>query len=121
MERDRAPLECVRMAPVLADVHYAALVKQSPHPQTRRLFLDSLPSRANLLALVQASDFAALPGVYPPIKNADKLQIVMMEPAEETTRISGSEKARKDLLPVTLTPIRGFRGFGARCGKEVSK
>jgi len=77
--REGAPLDYVRLDPVLADVQYAAVQRAAPHPNAGRLFLDTLVSRASLLALAQAGDFVALPGVYPPIKDVEKLRIRIME------------------------------------------
>lgn len=77
--KEGAPLDYVRLDPVLADVQYAAINRLSPHPNAGRLFLDTLASRAALLSLAQAGDFVALPGVYPPIKDVEKLRIVLME------------------------------------------
>jgi len=91
--REGAPLDYVRLDPVLADVQYAAVQRAAPHPNAGRLFLDTLVSRASLLALAQAGDFVALPGVYPPIKDAEKLRLRIMEGLGE----EGLRRAREEL------------------------
>jgi len=56
--------------------------------------VDTLTSRAGLLALAQAGEFVLLPGVYPPIKDGDRLRVVVMEePSEEEFQRARAEFA----------------------------
>ncbi len=74
----------MRLNPVLALPSHVALGARAPHPAAGKLFIDTLTSRAGLLALGQAGEFVLVPGVYPPIKDADRLRVVLMEePTEE--------------------------------------
>ncbi|HEU5299047.1 MAG TPA: substrate-binding domain-containing protein, partial [bacterium] len=81
--KDGAPLDYARISPVLAEAHHVAIGAKAPHPNAARLFVDVFTSRLGLLALAQAGEFVLVPGVYPPIKDADKLKIVMMEDLDE--------------------------------------
>ncbi|HEU4797385.1 MAG TPA: extracellular solute-binding protein, partial [bacterium] len=76
--QEGAPLDYVRLNPVLAEAHHVAVGAKAPHPNAARLFIDTFTSRVGLLALARAGEFVLVPGVYPPIKDADKLRIVMM-------------------------------------------
>jgi len=81
--QEGAPLDYVRLNPVLAEAHHVAVGAKAPHPNAARLFVDTFTSRVGLLALARAGEFVLVPGVYPPIKDADKLRIVMMEDLDE--------------------------------------
>jgi len=83
LARQGAPLDYVPMEPILADAQVAAVAREAPHPQAARLFVDTLTSRAGLLALAQAGEFVVVPGIYPPVRGADKLKVVVMEDLDE--------------------------------------
>jgi iron(III) transport system substrate-binding protein len=57
--------------------------RNAPHPNAARLFVDTLTSRAGLLALAQAGEFVLVPGIYPPVRDADRLKLVVMEDLDE--------------------------------------
>src|SRR5213083_2123080 len=78
-----APLDYVRLSPLLAEAHHVAISAKAPHPNAARLFVDVFTSRLGLLALAKAGEFVLVPGVYPPIKDADKLRIVLMDDLSE--------------------------------------
>lgn len=78
-----APLDYVRLNPVLAEAHHVALGAKAQHPNAARLFVDVFTSRLGLLALARAGEFVLVPGVYPPIKDADKLRIIMMDDLDD--------------------------------------
>lgn len=79
LARGGAPVDYVRTEPILADAQLAAVAQEASHPQAARLFVDTLTSRAGLLALAQAGEFVLVPGIYPPIRDADRLRLVVMK------------------------------------------
>lgn len=81
--KDGAPLDYVRLNPVLAEAHHIAVGAKAPHPNAARLFVEVFTSKLGLLALARAGEFVLLPGVYPPIKDADKLRVILMEDLDE--------------------------------------
>jgi iron(III) transport system substrate-binding protein len=83
LARAGAPLDYVRADPILADAQVAAVGRNAPHPNAARLFVDTLTSRAGLLALAQAGEFVLVPGIYPPVRDADRLKLVVMEDLDE--------------------------------------
>lgn len=81
--KEGAPLDYVRLDPLLAETHHVALGAKAPHPNAGKLFIDMFTSRLGLLALAQAGEFVLVPGVYPPIKDASKLRIVLMDDLDD--------------------------------------
>lgn len=81
--KEGAPLDYVRLNPVLAETHHVALGAKPTRPNAGKLFIDMFTSRLGLLALAQAGEFVLVPGIYPPIKDADKLKITLMDDLDE--------------------------------------
>ncbi len=78
-----APLDYARLNPMLSVAHHVAVGTKATHPNAGRLFVDLLTSRLGLLALARAGEFVVVPGVYPPIKDAEKLHIVLMDDLDD--------------------------------------
>ena len=78
MGRQGAPLDYVRLNPMLAEAHHVALGARAAHPNAARLFIDLLTSRAGLITLAQAGEFVLVPGIFPPIKDAGTLHVRLM-------------------------------------------
>ncbi len=91
--KEGAPLDYVRLSGFLADSLRIALGVRPQHPNAGRLYIEALLSRAGLLALAQEGDFVALPGVYPPLRDAEKLRITVMEDYGEAEML----RARSEL------------------------
>ncbi len=91
-----APLDYVRLNPVLADAHHVGLAKNAPHPNAGKLLIDTLTSRAGLIALAQTGEFVLVPGIYPPIRDAEKLRVILMEDLDEQE----FRRARDELGPL---------------------
>ncbi len=83
MGKQGAPLDYVRLNPVLAEAHHVALAARPTHPNAAKLFIDLFTSRLGLLTLAQAGEFVLLPGIYPPIKDADTLHVRLMQDLNE--------------------------------------
>src|SRR3989442_5102654 len=78
-----APLDYVRLDPVLAEAHHVALGARPAHQNAARLFIDLFTSHLGLLTLAQAGEFVLVPGIYPPIKDADTLHVRLMRELDE--------------------------------------
>jgi len=91
--KEGAPLDYVRLPVFLADGHRIALGARASRPNAGKLYIETLLSRAGLLALAQDGDFVSLPGVYPPLRDAEKLRIVAMRDYDE----AGLTRAREEL------------------------
>ena len=83
LARGGAPVDYVRTDPILADAHLTAVGREAPHPNAARLFVDTLTSRAGLLALARAGEFVVVTGIHPPIQDAERLRVVIMEDLDE--------------------------------------
>jgi len=94
--RQGAPLDYVRLDPVLAHGHQVAVTKGAPHPSAGKLFVDVLTSRAGLIALAQAGEFVLVPGIWPPIKDAEKLRVRVMRDLDP----EAFREAQRELGPI---------------------
>lgn len=77
--KDGAPLDYVRLPKMLADGHHAGISAKAPHPNAARLFVDFFISREGMQIMAQEGEFVTAQGVYPPIKDAEKIKAVAME------------------------------------------
>ncbi len=74
----QAPLDYVRFPTLFGDVHSLGLGTNAKHPNAGKVFIDYVLSRDGLKTLANGGEFVAVPGIYPPIKDAEKLNIVYM-------------------------------------------
>lgn len=81
--REGAPLDYARLSPALADTHYIAVSARPGNPQAARLFANYFISPGGLKILAAEGEFTLVKGVYPPIKDADKLEIIAMDDLKE--------------------------------------
>ena len=81
--KEGAPLDYVRLNPVLAEAHHVAPGARAPHPAAGRLFIDLLTSRRGLEVLAGAGEFVLVPGIFPPLPDANKLEIRPMHELSE--------------------------------------
>lgn len=74
--KDGAPLDYVRLPGYLGDNHYIAISKKAPHLNASKLFIDYWYTKETMMTLAQSGEFVNMPGVYPPLKDADKIKFV---------------------------------------------
>ncbi len=77
--KEGAPLDYVRLPKMLADGHNLGIQARAPHPNAARLLYDFIISRAGLEIMAQEGEFVTAKGLYPPIKDADKVKAVAMD------------------------------------------
>jgi iron(III) transport system substrate-binding protein len=77
--REGAPLDYARLNPVLGDAHHIAVAARANNPSAARLFLNYFISPEGLKILAAEGEFVLVKGVYPPIKDADRLEITTMD------------------------------------------
>ncbi len=77
--KEGAPLDYVRLSPVLGDAHHIAIGAKAPHPNAAKVFTNFFISREGLKILASEGEFVLVKGVYPLIKDAEKLEIVGMD------------------------------------------
>lgn len=76
--RDGAPLDYVRLPKMLAEGHNAAISAKAPHPNAAKLFENFLISKEGMEIESKQGEFVTAKGIYPPIKDAEKINTVMV-------------------------------------------
>ena len=77
--KDGAPLDYVRLPKMLADGHHVGIQAKAPHPNAARLFQDFFISHEGMEIMAREGEFVTAKGLYPPIKDADKIRAVSMD------------------------------------------
>jgi len=77
--REGAPIDYARLNPALADAHHVAVGAKAANPNAARLFANYLISPDGLKVLASEGEFVLARGLYPPIKDAEKLEITIMD------------------------------------------
>jgi iron(III) transport system substrate-binding protein len=77
--KEGAPLDYVRQPKMLADGHHVGIQAKAPHPNAARLFYDYFISREGMEILAKEGEFVTAKGLYPPIKDAEKVNAVAMD------------------------------------------
>ena len=82
----KGPVDYIPMDRYLTDPNYLSLSAKSPRPNAAKLYIDFACSAEGQKEIAEDGEFVLAPGVYPPIKDADKVapKMVFMEnPSEE--------------------------------------
>ena len=77
--KEGAPIDYVRLPKTLAEGHTAAIAAKAPHPNAAKLFESFLISRTGMEILARQGEFVTAKGIFPPIKDADKINAVMID------------------------------------------
>lgn len=93
--KDGAPLDYVRMPKMLADGHNVGIQAKAPHPNAARLFEDFFISKEGMEILAREGEFVTAKGLYPPIKDADKIKAVSMDEIDRAEYKKWSAELRK--------------------------
>lgn len=97
--KEGAPLDYVRLPKMLADGHQIGIQAKAPHPNAARLFGDFLISREGMQIMAKEGEFVTAKGVYPPIKDAEKINAVSMDELDRDQYKKWSAEMRKLFLP----------------------
>ena len=96
--KDGAPLDYARLPVMLADGHNVAVQAKAPHPNAARLFEDFFISPEGMKILAAQGEFVTAKGLYPPIKDADKIKAKMMDEMTRTEYKKWAAEMRKLFL-----------------------
>jgi len=77
--KDGAPLDYVRLPKMLSDGHHVGIEAKAPHPNAARLFEDFFISPEGMKILAAEGEFVTAKGLYPPIKDAEKVKALDMD------------------------------------------
>ncbi len=87
--KDGAPMDYVRLPSYLGDSHYIALSSFAPHSNAGKLWIDHWYSKESMNIMAKSGEFVNRPGVYPPLKDSDKIKY--------TEEVNRSKKEYKKL------------------------
>ena len=93
--KDGAPLDYVRLPKFLADGHNVGIQAKAPHPNAARLFEDFFISKEGMQILAKEGEFVTAKGLYPPIKDADKIKAVSMDEIDRAEYKKWSAELRR--------------------------
>ena len=74
-----APLDYVRMDKMLGHNHAIALSSKAQHPNAGKAFIDHFLGDDSLKIMAKNGEFVTRKGIYPPIPDADRIQLVEMD------------------------------------------
>jgi iron(III) transport system substrate-binding protein len=77
--RKGAPLDYVRTDKMLGHSHAIQLSSKAQHPNAGKAFIDHFLGDDSLKIMAAHGEFVTRKGIYPPIPDADKIQIVEMD------------------------------------------
>ena len=82
----KGPVDYIPMDQYLTDPNYLGLSAKASHPNAAKLYIDFACSPEGQKEIAEDGEFVLAPGVYPPIKDADKVapkMVFMDNPSEE--------------------------------------
>ena len=82
----KGPVDYIPMDQYLTDPNYLSLSAKAMHPNAAKLYIDFACSVEGQKEIAEDGEFVLAPGVYPPIKDADKVapkMVFMDNPSEE--------------------------------------
>ena len=72
------PLDYVRLGKFMGDGHAVALGAKAPHANAGKAFLDFFLGEDGLKIMAGVGEFVTRKGIYPPLPDADKIELVEM-------------------------------------------
>jgi ABC-type Fe3+ transport system substrate-binding protein len=82
----KGPVSYVLMDKYLSDPNYMSLSAKAMHPNAAKLYLEFVASAEGQKLAAEEGEFVLYPGIYPPIKDAEKVapsMVFMENPSEE--------------------------------------
>ncbi|HEY6998109.1 MAG TPA: extracellular solute-binding protein [Candidatus Binatia bacterium] len=76
--RNGVPLDYVRLGKFLGDGQSITLAAKAPHPNTGKAFIDFFLGEESLKIMANIGEFVTRKGIYPPLPDANKIQLVDM-------------------------------------------
>jgi iron(III) transport system substrate-binding protein len=73
------PLDYVRLGKFMGDGQSVALGAKAPHPNAGKAFIDFFLSEEALRIMADIGEFVTRKGIYPPLPDADKIEMVEMD------------------------------------------
>ena len=77
------PLDYVRLGKFMGDGQSVALGAKAPHPNAGKAFIDFFLGEEGLRLMAGIGEFVTRKGIYPPLPDADKLEMVEMDELDQ--------------------------------------
>jgi len=77
------PLDYVRLGKFMGDGQSIALGAKAPHPNASKAFIDFFLGEEGLRIMADIGEFVTRKGIYPPLPDADKIQMVEMDDLDQ--------------------------------------
>jgi len=92
------PLDYVRLGKFMGDGHYVALSAKAPHPNAGKAFIDFFLGDESIGIMAKMGEFVNRRGFYPPLPDADKIQVVEMIEMDQKAFAEKMKEYRKLFL-----------------------
>ena len=76
--RNGVPLDYVRLGKFMGDGQSITLAAKAPHPSAGKAFIDFFLGEESLKIMANIGEFVTRKGIYPPLPDANKIQLVDM-------------------------------------------
>jgi iron(III) transport system substrate-binding protein len=77
------PLDYVRLSKFMGDGQSIALGAKAPHPNAGKAFIDFFLGEEGLRLMAGIGEFVTRKGIYPPLPDADKIEMVEMDELDQ--------------------------------------
>ena len=77
------PLDYVRLGKFMGDGQSIALGAKAPHPNASKAFIDFFLGEEGLRIMADIGEFVTRKGIYPPLPDADKIEMVEMDDLDQ--------------------------------------
>ncbi len=77
------PLDYVRLGKFMGDGQSIALGAKPPHPNSGKVFIDFFLGEEGLRLMAGIGEFVTRKGIYPPLPDADKIQMIEMDEMDQ--------------------------------------
>lgn len=92
------PLDYVRLGKFMGDGQSIALAAKPPHPNAGKTFIDFFLSEEGLRLMAGIGEFVTRKGIYPPVPDADKIEILDMVEMDQKAFAEKMQEYRKIFL-----------------------
>lgn len=90
-----AKLDYVKVDKMLGDGQYIGISSKPPHPNAAKLFIDYFLSDEGMKILAQVGETVTRKGIYPALKDADKIKFVELDELDEKGFADKKQEYRK--------------------------
>jgi iron(III) transport system substrate-binding protein len=92
------PLDYVRLGKFMGDGQSITLGARAPHPNAGKVFIDFFLGEEGLRLMAGIGEFVTRKGIYPPLPDADKIEMVEMDEMDKKAFAEKMQEYRKIFL-----------------------